>query len=84
MSMLADQPQETGTAPVTAARAENAVKIFGSGTTEVKALDDVSVAFEAGHYATAAVPLPSEVEAAVDWLFAQKEREDELSALLPD
>ncbi len=45
---------------------------------------DLVLAFEAGHYATAAVPLPSEVEAAVEWLFAQKEREDELSALLPD
>ncbi|MBI5088917.1 MAG: ATP-binding cassette domain-containing protein, partial [Actinobacteria bacterium] len=31
-----------------AARAVHAIKVFGSGTTEVRALDDVTVDFEAG------------------------------------
>ncbi len=35
---------------VAAARATNAVKVYGSGDTEVRALDDVSVDFEAGRF----------------------------------
>ena len=35
---------------VAAARAEHAVKVYGSGDTEVRALDDVSVDFEAGRF----------------------------------
>jgi putative ABC transport system ATP-binding protein len=35
---------------VAAARATNAVKVYGSGDTEVRALDDVTVDFEAGRF----------------------------------
>ena len=35
---------------VAAARAEDAVKIYGSGATEVRALDNVSIAFERGRF----------------------------------
>ena len=35
---------------VAAARAEGAVKIYGSGATEVRALDGVSIAFEKGNF----------------------------------
>lgn len=37
-----------GVAPEVAARAVNAVKIFGSGSTEVRALNDVSIDFKPG------------------------------------
>lgn len=37
-----------GVTPEIAARAVNAVKIFGSGSTEVRALDDVSIDFKPG------------------------------------
>ena len=40
--------QESGT--VAAARAEEAVKIYGSGDTAVRALDKVSIAFEKGRF----------------------------------
>ena len=33
-----------------AASAEHAVKVYGTGHTEVRALDDVSVAFEQGRF----------------------------------
>ena len=33
-----------------AARADSAVKVFGSGTTEVRALDGVTVEFETGKF----------------------------------
>src|SRR5206468_725842 len=36
--------------PRTAARAENAVKVYGSGEAEVRALDGVTVDFEAGRF----------------------------------
>ncbi len=40
----------TTTPSIAAARAEHAVKVYGSGDTEVRALDDVSVDFEAGRF----------------------------------
>ena len=36
----------------TAARAENAVKIYGSGDTEVRALNDITVSFDTGHFSS--------------------------------
>ncbi len=56
--MTADVALDETTPPVTAsnssediaARAENAVKIFGSGETEVRALDGINVAFENGSF----------------------------------
>jgi putative ABC transport system ATP-binding protein len=42
---------ETPTAKAIAARAIHAVKVYGRGSTEVRALDDVSVDFEAGRFA---------------------------------
>ena len=50
MSLLLDAsptPTPTGSA-ATAARTDGASKIYGSGDTEVRALDDVTVSFEAG------------------------------------
>src|ERR1700694_3702856 len=42
---------DTAVTDVTAvARAVEAVKVYGSGDTEVRALDGVSVSFPAGHY----------------------------------
>jgi len=38
------------TATTAAARAEHAVKVYGSGDTEVKAIDDISVDFETGRF----------------------------------
>ncbi len=40
------------TAGATAARAENATKVYGRGTTAVTALDDVTVDFERGRFTT--------------------------------
>ena len=46
MSTAAAQPSET----VAAARAVDAVKVYGSGETEVRALDGVNIAFEQGRF----------------------------------
>ena len=43
-------PPAAGLAHMTAARTEEAVKIYGKGQTEVRALDSVSVEFLAGRY----------------------------------
>src|SRR5215207_829322 len=43
-------PQATATAPLPAARALDATKIYGSGDTRVVALDDVSVELPAGRF----------------------------------
>jgi putative ABC transport system ATP-binding protein len=40
---------ETGTRPIVA-RAEHAVKVYGRGETAVRALDDVTIEFEAGRF----------------------------------
>ncbi len=48
MSALVE-PALTTTA---AARAEHAAKVFGSGDTEVRALDGITVAFETGHFSS--------------------------------
>jgi putative ABC transport system ATP-binding protein len=48
---LAPQPLPTWVAPATlAARAENATKVYGRGSTEVLALDDVTVGLPAGRF----------------------------------
>jgi putative ABC transport system ATP-binding protein len=47
MTMTSPTPQAPATA---AARAEQAVKTYGSGDTEVRALDGVSIDFEAGRF----------------------------------
>ena len=49
MSDAAVQSSEPAEA-VAAARAENAVKIYGSGAIKVRALDNVSIAFERGRF----------------------------------
>ena len=46
MSTAAVEPSET----VAAARAVDAVKVYGSGETEVRALDGVNIAFEQGRF----------------------------------
>jgi putative ABC transport system ATP-binding protein len=46
--MVIETPEVTHAALAVAARAEHAVKIFGKGATEVRALDDVTVDFETG------------------------------------
>src|ERR671911_430115 len=43
-------PQATATAPLPAARALDATKIYGSGDTQVIALDDVTVELPAGRF----------------------------------
>ena len=43
-------PPPSPTAPAAAARAVDVVKIYGSGDTEVRALDGVSVNFQAGRF----------------------------------
>jgi len=48
MSTMTDRPVTT----LAAARAEDAVKIFGAGSTEVRALDNVTVEFERGRFST--------------------------------
>jgi len=49
--ILDDQPVPAWVAPVAlAARAENATKIYGRGSTEVLALDDVTVGIPAGRF----------------------------------
>src|SRR5215210_4107394 len=47
MTMTSPTPPASGLA---AARALHATKVYGSGDTEVRALDDVSVDFEAGRF----------------------------------
>src|SRR5688572_21928983 len=47
MTTLTPDPAPSTTA---AARAEHAVKVYGTGDTEVRALDDVSVDFETGRF----------------------------------
>jgi putative ABC transport system ATP-binding protein len=47
MSIVTAPPQSPPSTAV-AARAVHAVKLYGSGSTEVRALDDVSIEFEAG------------------------------------
>jgi putative ABC transport system ATP-binding protein len=49
MTAVTDEDEIVTTA---AARAEEAVKVYGSGDTEVKALDDISVAFETGRFSS--------------------------------
>ena len=53
MSTLLDAPpiaRSGGSAPAPAARAVDAVKVYGRGDTRVRALDGVSVAFAAGRF----------------------------------
>ncbi|MGH9214533.1 MAG: ABC transporter ATP-binding protein [Acidimicrobiales bacterium] len=47
MTVINDSPEAP---PTTAAAAENAVKVYGTGPTAVVALDDVTVEFPAGRY----------------------------------
>ena len=47
MTMTSPTPPASG---VAAARARHATKVYGSGDTEVRALDDVSIDFEAGRF----------------------------------
>lgn len=47
MSLIAP-PIESGSVTAVAARVVHAVKVYGKGPTEVRALDDVSIEFGAG------------------------------------
>jgi putative ABC transport system ATP-binding protein len=48
----AREPHRTLQTHPAAARAEHAVKVYGSGEAEVRALDDVTVAFDTGRFTT--------------------------------
>ncbi len=47
---MAAQPESATVASTAAARTQNVTKLFGEGQTEVRALNDVTVAFGAGHF----------------------------------
>ena len=50
MSAESPLPAAEGQFQVAAARAENLSKIYGEGETEVRALDNVTVAFDRGQF----------------------------------